>query len=74
MGGELLGEMLRSSVYLGGGPVIVLHQVGLEFIVLELRPLPFPPHEPSGTPAQTGELDGSGELVCALYFSGTRSP
>lgn len=66
MGGEFLGGVLRSSVYLGSGPVVVLCQVGLEFVVLELRPLPSPPHEPSGTPVQTVELDRS---ACALCFS-----
>lgn len=62
MGGELLGGMLRFSVYLGGGPVVVLCQVELEFVVLELRPLPSPPHKPSRTPVQTGEL----ERLCLL--------
>jgi hypothetical protein len=74
MGGEFLGRMLRSSLYLGGGPVVALCQGGLEFVVLELRPLPSPPHGPSRTPVHTGELDGAGGVVCALYLSGTQSP
>lgn len=42
MGGELPGGVLRSSVCLGGGPVVVPRQMELDFIVLELHPLPAP--------------------------------
>lgn len=63
MGGELLGGMLRSSVYLSGGSVLVPRQMGLEFVVLELRPLPASRTEPvritpRGTRVQTGERGG----------------
>lgn len=55
--------VLRSPVCLGGGPVVVPHQMELDFIVLELRPLPAPSAAeiaPYRSRVQTGAAGAAG--------------
>lgn len=72
MGGELLGGMLRSSVCLGCGPVVVPRQMELDFTVLEPCPLPAPragriAHY--GSRVQTGAAGAAGGAGCEARLS-----
>lgn len=80
MGGELHGGMLRSSVCLGGGPLVVPRQMGLESAVLELRPLPAPRagrdrslRDP-GADGSSGRSWARGGVVCTLCYLGCLVP
>lgn len=77
MRGELLGGMPQASVYLGGGPVVVPRQAGLEFVVLELPPLSASRAGPNRSARDSGadDIGARVAVVCALcHLSEARSP